>query len=87
MTAGSLPLCDLPVGRSGVIVSLGVTGPLRRRLLALGLITGETITVMRVAPLGDPLELEIKGYRLSLRRGEAGQIMVAPCSPGIKQKQ
>lgn len=78
MTIAPIPLSDIPVGQSGVIVALGVAGALRRRLLALGLITGETVTVTRVAPLGDPLELEVKGYRLSLRKGEAGQIMIAP---------
>jgi Fe2+ transport system protein FeoA len=78
MSDPRLPLSEVAVGQSGVIVSVGVTGPLRRRLLALGLITGETVTVTRVAPLGDPLELEVKGYRLSLRRGEASQIFVTP---------
>ncbi len=73
-----IPLSEVPVGQSGVIIRLDLAGPLRRRLLALGLLTGVTVTVTRVAPLGDPLELEVKGYRLSLRRGEAGQIMVAP---------
>lgn len=78
MTTANIPLSAVAVGQSGVIVTLGVAGPLRRRLLALGMITGETVTVTRVAPLGDPLELEVKGYRLSLRKGEAGQILVAP---------
>jgi Fe2+ transport system protein FeoA len=78
MTNPRIPLSEITVGQSGTIVTLGVTGPLRRRLLALGLITGERVTITRVAPLGDPLELEVKGYRLSLRKAEASQILVAP---------
>jgi Fe2+ transport system protein FeoA len=77
MTAARIPLSDVPVGQSATILTLGVVGPLRRRLLALGLIPGETLTVTRVAPLGDPLEIELKGYRLSLRKAEAGQILVS----------
>lgn len=80
MSQPAIPLNTLAVGQSGEIVSLGVAGPLRRRLFALGLIAGETITVTRVAPLGDPMELEVKGYRLSLRKGEAGAILIAPHS-------
>lgn len=76
MTATPIPLSELPVGQGGTIVALGVRGPLRRRLLALGLIPGEAIIVVRVAPLGDPLEIELKGYRLSLRKAEAGEILV-----------
>lgn len=72
------PLSEIAVGRSGVITSLGINGALRRRLLALGLLVGERVTVRRVAPLGDPLELEVKGYRLSLRKNEASEILVAP---------
>ncbi|NWG19903.1 MAG: ferrous iron transport protein A [Chloroflexi bacterium] len=78
MRCTQVPLSDIAVGQSAVIVTLGITGPLRRRLFALGMLTGETITVRRVAPLGDPLELEVKGYRLSLRKAEAGRILVAP---------
>ncbi|NTU80965.1 MAG: ferrous iron transport protein A [Chloroflexales bacterium] len=78
MTTARVPLSEITVGQSGVIVALGVTGPLRRRLLALGIITGEIVTITRVAPLGDPLELEVKGYRLSLRKAEASQIFIAP---------
>lgn len=78
MTSTHVPLSEISVGQSGTIVTIGVTGPLRRRLLALGLITGEVVTITRVAPLGDPLELEVKGYRLSLRKAEASQILITP---------
>ena len=78
MRLTTVPLSHISVGQSAVIVRCGLTGPLRRPLFALGMLTGETVTITRVAPLGDPLELEIKGYRLSLRKAEAGQILVAP---------
>jgi Fe2+ transport system protein FeoA len=48
----------------------------RRRLLDMGLTTGETVTVERAAPLGDPIEVLVKGYHLSLRKQEANQILV-----------
>ncbi|MBX0328465.1 ferrous iron transport protein A [Oscillochloris sp. ZM17-4] len=77
MTVAPIPLSDLPVGQSATIVTLGVVGALRRRLLALGLLPGERLTVARVAPMGDPLEIELKGYRLSLRKADAREIMVS----------
>ncbi|WP_297056320.1 FeoA family protein [Thermosulfurimonas sp.] len=49
---------------------------LKRRLLDMGVLSGEPLLVERVAPLGDPLEIKIKGYRLSLRREEAEKIQV-----------
>jgi ferrous iron transport protein A len=66
----------LPLHRAGVIVRIGGERLVRQRLLTMGLVPGETVTVTGVAPLGDPLELQIKGYRLSLRVQEARQIMV-----------
>ena len=50
----------------------------RRRLMELGLVPGTTVSVVNVAPLGDPIELSIRGYRLSIRRGEAKNIVVTP---------
>lgn len=73
-----IPLSDLPIGHSGVIVALRAAGVLRRRLMEMGLVTHATVKLERVAPLGDPLAFLVKGYRLSLRRAEAGQIMVVP---------
>lgn len=70
------PLSHLPVGSRGRIAKLDIQGPLRRRLLALGLTTGELVRVTRVAPLGDPVEFHIRGYALSLRKSEAAQILV-----------
>jgi Fe2+ transport system protein FeoA len=61
----------LKPGHNGKIVSLKAQGKLRTRLLDMGLVTGSEVTMIRKAPLGDPLEIEVKGYSLSLRKSEA----------------
>jgi ferrous iron transport protein A len=70
------PLSQLKVGQSGVIVKMNVKGAARQRFMAMGLVKGETINVERVAPLGDPIDFVIKDYHLSLRKTEAGEILV-----------
>ena len=70
-----LRLSELPVGSRATIVRVEANGPIRRRLLEMGFVRGETLTVEKLAPLGDPMELVIKGYHLSLRR-EEGQCIV-----------
>lgn len=69
-------LGDLEPGASGVIRRLSCTGKLRRRLMDLGVVAGTRFEVERVAPLGDPVELKVKGVHLSLRKEEAGDIWV-----------
>ncbi len=71
-----LPLSQLAPGQEGVIVAIRSHGPLRRRLLEMGLVRGEPIFVERVAPLGDPVEYVVKGSHLSLRRRDAADIIV-----------
>jgi ferrous iron transport protein A len=71
-------LDQLPCGRSAIIVRIGGDRALRRRLLDMGLVHGETVTLTRLAPLGDPLELTVKGYHLSLRKSDACCIQVEP---------
>ena len=72
----SIPLSDLKVGEKGTIEKLNFKGATRQRLMAMGLVKGETIMVRRVAPLGDPIDYVIKGYDLSLRKAEANDILV-----------
>ena len=74
----SVPLSELKVGETGVIAKMNFKGAARQRLLAMGLVKGETILVKRVAPLGDPIDFVIKGYHLSLRKTEANEILVEP---------
>jgi Fe2+ transport system protein FeoA len=71
------PLADLPVGASAIVVRLDAAGPIRRRLLEMGFVRGVVLRVEKLAPLGDPMELVIKGYHLSLRREESQCILVS----------
>ena len=70
-------LSNLKPGEQGRIIKLESTiGPIRRRLLDMGVIPGELVKVEKVAPMGDPMEVTVKGYRLSLRKGEAKGIEI-----------
>lgn len=80
MPETNLPLNQLKAGQSGVIVKVNLSGASRQRLLAMGLVRGETIRVERIAPLGDPIDFIVKNYHLSLRKAEAGEILVEPMS-------
>jgi len=70
------PLSELKCGEKGRIVKIGGEGSLRRRLLDMGLVSGSEVAIERVAPLGDPIEIKVKGYNLSLRKKEADGIQV-----------
>ncbi|NLA50258.1 MAG: hypothetical protein GX876_12465 [Bacteroidales bacterium] len=72
----AIPLSKLAIGQKGKIEKINFKGALRQRLLAMGLVTGETILVKRIAPLGDPVDFVIKGYELSLRKSEAEDVLV-----------
>ena len=67
-------LSELKVGESRVVKSINATGKLRRRIFDMGVTPGVSIVVKKVAPLGDPIEVTIRGYELSLRRDEASQV-------------
>ncbi|MGZ7441748.1 ferrous iron transport protein A [Paenibacillus sp. TH7-28] len=69
-------LKELKPKESGVIKSIGASGPLRRKLMDMGITPGAEITMKKVAPLGDPIEVHIRGYDLSIRKAEAEQITV-----------
>lgn len=69
-------LAKLKVGEQGRITQIGSVGPLKRRLMDMGVLVGEVIKVEKVAPLGDPIEVTIKNYNLSLRKKEAEGIAV-----------
>jgi ferrous iron transport protein A len=70
-------LDTLVPGEKGIVVNLSAsTFEIRQRLLEMGLTKGTTIEVIRLAPLGDPIEIKIRGYRLSLRRKEAEAVIV-----------
>ena len=74
----SVPLAQLPLRTPCIVTALLGARPIRRRLLELGLTPGTRIQVVGVSPLGDPLELEVRGSRLSIRKKDALNIQVAP---------
>jgi Fe2+ transport system protein FeoA len=69
-------LSEMKQGQRGLIAKVGGEGPLRRRILEMGIVKGSEIYVEKYAPLKDPVELIVKGYHVSLRVGEAAQILV-----------
>lgn len=72
-----MTLDKLKPGKTGYIVSVNGEGALRRRLLDLGLTPRTLVMVRKVAPLGDPIEIFLRGYELTLRRTEAANIEVS----------
>ena len=67
----------LEVGESGVVEDVGGTDATALRLLEMGLVSGTTITLLKRAPTGDPLQFRVRGFHLSLRGTEAGRIVIA----------
>ena len=68
---------DLTIGQSGVISQVGGEGPLRLRFLDMGLIPGTVVTYVKAAPMGDPIEIRVRGYELTLRVSDAKNIEVS----------
>ena len=73
-----MTLKEIAVGQSAVIETVGGEGALRQHFLDMGVIPGAEITVVKLAPMGDPMELQIHGYELTLRLADAAQIQVTP---------
>ena len=65
---------DLKIGQSGTIFQVGGEGPLRLRFLDMGLIPGTRVTLRKVAPMGDPIQIQVRGYELTSRREDAAKI-------------
>jgi DtxR family transcriptional regulator, Mn-dependent transcriptional regulator len=72
----SLPLSALKPGEKGQIERMAGSGPVKRRIRDMGVTTGSLVEVVRLAPLGDPIDVKVKGYHLSLRKDEAKDIIV-----------
>ena len=70
-------LRDVKVGQSAVVARLHGEGPVKRRIMDMGITKGVTIHVRKVAPLGDPIELNVRGYELSVRKADAEMIETA----------
>ncbi|MCL5023407.1 MAG: ferrous iron transport protein A [Nitrospirae bacterium] len=71
-----MKLSMLKCGERAKIARIGAIGPLKRRLMDMGVLVGEEVTMGKVAPLGDPIEINVKNYSLSLRKKEAEDISV-----------
>lgn len=71
-----MTLNDVKVGQTVKVTKINGDGPLRRRVMDMGIIKGVSIKVDKVAPLGDPIDLLIRGYQLSIRRADAANIDV-----------
>ena len=69
-------MSELDPQEKGTVVKVGGRGAIRRRILDMGVIVGSEVHVERVAPLGDPVAIRIKGYVLSLRKEEAAKVQV-----------
>jgi len=74
------PLSGLAVGTPAVVAEINLAPGAKARLMEMGLLNGTSVELVRFAPLGDPVEIKVRGYNLSLRKHEAEQILVRPKS-------
>jgi len=72
------PLTSCPVGTAATVAEIKVAPAGRARLMEMGLLVGTKVELIRFAPLGDPVEIKVRGYNLTLRKHEAEQILVQP---------
>lgn len=79
--SASLPLTALAPGGAGKVTEIKVPPASRPRLMEMGLLVGTPVELIRFAPMGDPVEIKVRGYHLTLRKHEAEQIWVSP-APG-----
>lgn len=80
MSVSIQPLTSLPAGGAGTVTEIKVPADQRSRLLEMGLLVGTPVQLVRFAPLGDPVEIKVRGYNLTLRRQDAELIFVQPKS-------
>ena len=69
-------LKDVKVGETATVARLHGEGPVKRRIMDMGITKGTSVFVRKVAPLGDPIEVTVRGYELSLRKSEAESILI-----------
>lgn len=74
----TIKLSDLAVGRSAIVRDFPKTGSAFVRLREMGVLTGTRVTLVRTAPMGDPIEIKVRGYNLTLRKSEADHVLVEP---------
>lgn len=71
-----MSLANLPAGAHARVLAVAGSGPVARRLMEMGIVPGAHVRMIKAAPLGDPLEIRVRGYHLALRRAEAQTIKV-----------
>ena len=74
--SASQPLTSVALGASATVAQINVAPASRARLMEMGLLVGTKVELVRFAPLGDPVEIKVRGYNLTLRKSEAEQILV-----------
>lgn len=72
------PLSEMPIGTTGTVVKIGLTGLAKRRLMDLGFTPGTKIQVLRKSPAGDPTAYNLRGTTIALRKNEAKYILIIP---------
>ena len=77
MADAATTLRDVPVGDTVRVAKLTGEGAIKRRIMDMGITKGTEVTVRKVAPLGDPIEVTVRGFELSLRKDEAQNVLVA----------
>lgn len=80
MSSAPVPLTELSLGNTATVAAIKVPAGSQARLMEMGLLVGTPVELVRFAPLGDPVEIKVRGYNLSLRRHEAEQILVSTSS-------
>jgi ferrous iron transport protein A len=76
MADAAQPLTSLPLGGRATVAEIRLPAGSHSRLMEMGLIVGTPVELVRFAPLGDPVEIKVRGYHLTIRRNEAEQILV-----------
>ncbi|NCB28536.1 MAG: ferrous iron transport protein A [Clostridia bacterium] len=74
-----MTLREIKCGERAMVRRVAGEGPVRRRIMDMGLTRGVEVFVRKVAPLGDPIELQVRGYELSVRKADADMVEVEPC--------
>ena len=69
-------LAEMKIGESGVVDSINITGIIRRRIIDMGLTKGSTVTIEKVAPLGDPIDVKVKDFHIAIRKSDAKNIII-----------
>jgi ferrous iron transport protein A len=81
MAVAIQPLISLPKGQTATVAEIRVPAEKRARLMEMGILAGTQVELVRFAPMGDPVEIKVRGYHLTLRKHEAEQIWVRCSSP------